>query len=730
MCKPIPTTISNTWLWVCLALAFCACSPEATGPIARFYHNLNAHYNGYFLARQLIDSVEYAIFLNRQDQYLHLLPVYPEVDSNQLKSFESVLKDAIRKAAFTIERHPNSRWTEHAYLVVGKARFYLREYENATNTFKYLNAQGKNPLVQDIALIELMRTYIMLGDLQSAEIVKNYLRKQGVAAEAQTPFYLVQAFFYQKTQDTLLAQKSLELALPQLKSNPYRARLHYLHGQLYQLSSNSKLARKAFEQVSKHRPDYLLSLMAKLQLLTLTDLRKTPYNKVERSFERLLRDEKNREYHGPIYYARAQYWLARQRPQQAKNDFSRAAQSAQDPLYKGYSYYQLAQLHYEQLRQYRTAKAYYDSTLQVLPKTESIYARLERRTKVLEQFVRHIETIELEDSLQLWAQKEKDLSPEAFDQQLTQALRQRVRQQIEAEEARQRAARQAQANMRSTSSLQEANQQTSTRWYFDDPITVARGRANFRQKWGNRPLSDHWRVASKANRYKADELFQSQIAQNSSQSAADPIMTQVNLLKTEFLQKLPRTEVQRRLSHSRIENALFNLGKIYHFQLLETQDADRTYRQLLDRYPDSQHKEEVFYLRYLLHKEKNPSLARQQLTQLQRLNPQSIYLKLIEDPNYYQKMQAQQQDVEALYRQAFQWYERQQYAKALEQIRILQEKYPENHIKDKSDFLVILCLRALNQPEWLSMAESFVQQYPNSELAKRGQQLIAQNRMP
>ncbi|NIK73480.1 tetratricopeptide (TPR) repeat protein [Thermonema lapsum] len=705
-----------------IGLLFWQCSPEATGPVARFYHNLNAHYNGYFLAKQSLDSVEYAIFRERQDHYLRLLPIYPEIDTNRLKRYETTLKDCIKKAAFAIERHPNSEWTDWAYLVVGKARFYLRDYNNAISTFKYLNAQSKNALVQDLALTELLRTYATIGEMQNAETVKNYLRQQGVEAGALKDFYLAQAFYYQKNKDTLRTLKSLELALPLLKSNSYRARLHYLQGQLYQQLNDPTQALHAFKEVQKHRPDYLLSLMARLQVLLLTDFRKVPYAKAEKQFERLLKDEKNLEYRGNIYYARAQYWLYRKRPESAKEDFSRATNLSQDPLYKAYGYLFLARLHYENLKQYRAAKAYYDSTLQFLPKEEPLYNNIQRRSKVLNQFVEYIETIELEDSLRTWAQKEKSMSPEAFDQELTQVLTRHVRKQIEEEEARKKA--QQQQSLQQGSTLQEAlNQQSNRTWYFDDPLAVAKGKSAFRQKWGNRALSDYWRVASKAASYPADESLQ---ASSTTNGTTDPVALQVNALKEEFLKKLPRTKEALAVSHQRTQNALFNLGKIYQFQLLETDAADRSYQDLLNRYPQNPFLEEVLYLRYLIYKDKNPALAQEQKQALKQKYPTSIYLKLIEHPDYYQKMQAKTAEVEALYHEAFLQYEQKQYANALEKLEQLQQQYPDSHLREKTDFLVILCKRALNQNEWQTLAERFLLAHPKSAFTKLVEQMLTQ----
>jgi len=47
-------------------------------------------------------------------------------------------------ASISIQRHPNSRWVNDNYLMVGLARLYACDYQNAILTFKYVNTKSQN----------------------------------------------------------------------------------------------------------------------------------------------------------------------------------------------------------------------------------------------------------------------------------------------------------------------------------------------------------------------------------------------------------------------------------------------------------------------------------------------------------------------------------------------------------------------------------------------------------
>lgn len=153
--------IRSLWLFCAGVLClFSQCHPEATGGMAKRYHNTTANYNGYFLSKNLLTEIENTLFQERKDNYNRILHVFPVIDTNQLKGLQKKTDEAVRRAAFAIERHPKSDWVGDCYVLVGKARFYLRDYANAITTYKYVNTQISKEESRQAALIELMRVYI------------------------------------------------------------------------------------------------------------------------------------------------------------------------------------------------------------------------------------------------------------------------------------------------------------------------------------------------------------------------------------------------------------------------------------------------------------------------------------------------------------------------------------------------------------------------------------------
>ena len=105
--------------------------------VAKLWHNTNAHYNGYFNAREIMD--ESLLLLNEQhlDNYNQRLEMFPflAVDNPTLVAEE--LDRAIEKVAIVVKKHPYSNWTDDSYLLVGQAQLIKQDYESAERTLNF-----------------------------------------------------------------------------------------------------------------------------------------------------------------------------------------------------------------------------------------------------------------------------------------------------------------------------------------------------------------------------------------------------------------------------------------------------------------------------------------------------------------------------------------------------------------------------------------------------------------
>ncbi len=106
--------------------------------LKRAYHNMNAHYNGYYNANVLINESIDKLNDVHQDNFNQILDVYTYSEVADAKPVYSDLDEAIKKSSIVITLHRPSKWVDDCYLNIGKSQFLKQDYETAEQTFLYL----------------------------------------------------------------------------------------------------------------------------------------------------------------------------------------------------------------------------------------------------------------------------------------------------------------------------------------------------------------------------------------------------------------------------------------------------------------------------------------------------------------------------------------------------------------------------------------------------------------
>ena len=196
-------------------------------PIGITYHNVTARYNAYFIAKERIKEIEQYIFDQQQWDYNQVLPIFPQYDTTTSKSLETQITDCIAKASLAIQRHPESRWEDDAYILVGKARLYGSEFPDAIETFKWVNTNGDDKNDQHLALIHLLRTFTEAGEYRNAVAVSDYLEKEELSDENLSFLALNKAYYYEVREDydnmiqfLVLAEENLHSLRVQIAPRP------------------------------------------------------------------------------------------------------------------------------------------------------------------------------------------------------------------------------------------------------------------------------------------------------------------------------------------------------------------------------------------------------------------------------------------------------------------------------------------------------------------------------
>ncbi|MCR5887805.1 tetratricopeptide repeat protein [Hymenobacter sp. J193] len=743
------TLLSRLLFWPLVALVLAAglagCASER-GPVGRAYQNVVARDNAYFLAREKMRTVEADLDKGRLNDYNRVLPLFPTIDSLTAVKLAGDMEDIIKKTSIPIQYHPGSDWTDDSYILVGKARYYKRELEDAVKTFKYVNTTSKDPHARHEALIWLMRTFLVLKEYESASAVSDILDKEQGTERNARALFMTRAEYHLRTDNPMLAIENLEKALPYITPKNEQSRTRYVLAQLYQEQGDDKKAYAQLNQILKRNPPYELDFYSKLMLGQVSDLNQNDRARLDKYFAKLLKDTKNKEYGDKIYYEMARLEYRQQRYPEALKLLEKSARvGGGNQAQKSYTYLLAGRINYENLQKYRAAAAYYDSTVQNLSRESPQYAAIAERSTILQDFAKQLTIVETQDSLQalarldtaalrvrLTAYAEAELAAKAAEEKRLAAQRER-------DDRRQTGT--GISNVRSGNPdidpFAFANSNTGAQWYFDNPTSLSTARSEFVRRWGDRPLQDNWRVTSVASASPAAarggnvpvSLAGNDATQVNAESAAAAALSpaqQVATLVAQYRQSIPLSSEQLEASNQLTEEALFSLGGIYGQQLREPARAAETYEKLLARFPGGKHTPEVYYSLFLQYQAAGDAKAEQYAQRLRQEYPTSSYARLVADPEFLRRMSVANAGVSVQLDSAFALYKKQEFKKTAKVLERTRKLYPESDYNDRIAYLgVLLALRTQSPATTKAQVAKFVKDYPNSALNTDAQTLLA-----
>jgi tetratricopeptide (TPR) repeat protein len=710
---------------ILVLLLISACSAEKTGPFHTAFHNTTAHYNAYYYSKEKIREVEQIIERGFEQDYNRILRLYPALDSNTAKQYKKDTDEAIKKASIAIERHPNSKWIDDSYMMVGLARLYDYDFVNATNTFKYINKVSKDHPTRHQALIYLMRTFTESGDYQNTVAVSDYLKKQKLNNENLKNLYLQNAYMYQIKGDYDKFVYNLTEAEPYLKKKDKRGRVYFIIGQVYQELGFESEAYRFYKKCLSTSPSYELDFYSRLNMAQVTELSsKSDVRNARKHFSKLLNDKKNRDFKDKIYFELAEFEFKQNNLPEAIGFFNESIQNGKNNRVKGESYLRLGQIYYDSIRNYETSKAYYDSALTTLPKDFENYEKLEERQKILTNFVEQIKTIQLQDSLLHLAKLDTALVRKTFEKL------------IEAEELakvadnkkKRRLARSASSDG-SPGIYDTGSSYGTSEWYFTNQSAIALGQNEFQRIWGNVKLEDNWRRSAKT--VVARQPISSELSEQaeSVEPVAAPVAkmdksTRINTM----LAAIPRTPDQQKTALKKIEDATFKLGDIYYFQLIEKLNAYNTFNKLINRFADSEYEPEALYKLYLLAKDLGLGTEEAYAQVLKSKYANSNYTKILINPNYLIESGVIAEQQKMIYRDAYDLFIDEEYDLA----RIKIEDALARAETSFSPTLEILRILTIGKTESIFQyqleLDNFIKKYPESDMKVYAEKLLASSR--
>ncbi|MEP1923193.1 MAG: methyltransferase [Ekhidna sp.] len=678
------------------------------------FHDLTAHYNAYFIANERVKEIEKDIFESQQWNYNKVLPIYAQFDTTKSNSLKTQIEDCIQKASISIQRHPNSKWEDDSYILVGLARHYASEFPDAIETFKYVNTHSENDNARHYALTELIRSFTEFNEYKNALAVTDYLLKEKLNKENTRRLHLNTAYLYQKKGDKSKMVGNLVKA-EELLSSHDKARINFIIGQTYHELGFESEAFRFYKKTLKNSPSYELEFYTKLYMAQVTELADaSDLKKIQKYFKSLLRDPKNVEYRDKIYYELAGFEMKNGNMNNAIDNYKLSVKySENNNRQKAYSYLSLGEIYYDSLKNFVLAKSYYDSTVSAMPQDEENFAAIKERQEILVDFVEQIVVIQQNDSLLHLSTLSEDSLLSMFTAKIEkERTKEKERKKKEKQAAINRARNISQSNgenLITTAAIGSV-------WYFDNPNALSKGRNEFIRKWGDREREDNWRRKNKAavSVSGEEEFLATDVSESTGENAAEESPEDE---ARKIMSSIPETDEEKQILLTEIEVALYNLGNIYNLRLEEDANAADSFEELLSRFPDTEYEAEVLYQLYLLYQDIDTNKSQEKGNILKRKYPETIYAKLVDNPNYREESFAISEQLKKLYKSLYAKYKGGSYQEVLTTADSVLSMHSDNEFSDNIALLKVLSVGQTEEDhKYQFELGEFMKKYPESEL--------------
>ncbi|HEX7410932.1 MAG TPA: hypothetical protein VF298_02205 [Bacteroidales bacterium] len=532
---------------ILLIAAAVACSTKKNVFTSRAYHNLSAHFNTYWNGNESLKDGVTDLGKSVRDNYTSILTVANYGTASDATRLNAAMDRAIAKASIVIQRHSmvfnkkeRVKWIDDSYMLIGKAYFYKHDFTAAKRTFDFVMREyNYNPIQYD-AMLWQTRTLLQQKKYSDAGSMLDLLESK---IETEKVPFIVKREIPLVYSDYFILQKNYSRAKDYLlngiilnKSKKLRARLYFILGQIADQENNQAMATEYYLKVIKSSPSYELAFNARINMANSFDINTGDKRTIEKSLTKMSKEFKNKDFRDQIYYALAQIAFKEKNDTLAIHYLRLSvAASVKNDFQKTTSALKLADIYFER-QNYRMAQAYYDSTMQFLPKDYPNYNELTAKTVTLTTLVTNLEIVHTEDSLQkLAALPEAELA-KVIDKMI-EAIK-KADQLKKEKEAQEQLDGTMGGNLVKT--IENPSQLGSGGWYFYNTSAMSFGYTEFLKKWGRRKLEDNWRLSNKRPVY-TDETVATKVTSDSTKSDSTKAFSTDPRSRKTYLQNIPLT---------------------------------------------------------------------------------------------------------------------------------------------------------------------------------------------
>lgn len=426
---------------------------------------------------------------------------------------------AIQLHGMNIDGKEKNPQIDEAYLLLGKARYFDQRFVPALAAFN--NILNKYPTSDKINQVKIWREKASIrldNNTGAIKKLKRLLYEEDLEDQdlADAKAALAQAYINLEHKDSALVELGVAAASTKLKNE--KARYHYIRGQLYNEFGKKDSANLEFDAIIDMHRQIPRSYYINAHIEKSNNFDAANGNLIE--FQEYLTDlEENREnrpFLEKIYYRIAEFHRANTSDSLSEAYYNKSLRKiTSDKYLKSVNYETLGNMYFDR-NVYKTAGAYYDSTMTAMVQNSKPFRIIKRKRENLDDVIYYEGIAQTNDSIlhiiSLPKEEQIAIYTEYAEQLRLKALEEK--EQREAALAKQKntvASANTNADSRMMSAMggpPGASRRGPTTgggnssFYFYNPTTVAYGKNEFLKLWGDRKLQDNWRLSDQRSDLK------------------------------------------------------------------------------------------------------------------------------------------------------------------------------------------------------------------------------------
>ena len=709
-------------------MILCSCSTQKNTWATRSFHQTKVKYNILYNGNVAYEDGLKAIRDANTDDYTQILNLYPVSNHKAAEASSSQMDKTIEKCRKCIKLHsikskpkrdpkkasdPKYKlWLKSeefnanmglAWIRLGEAEFHKGDFLGAVSTFNYIINHYSND-ADMIAQCQLWiaRAYAEMGWQYEAEDMLQRVNIDALTKKHARLYSAVKADVLLKGGHHHEAIPFVKIAIPYEKRKLYRPRFAYVLGRLYELENNKSEATDAYKTVVRLAPPTEMEFNARVRIAEMGG------KNAIRQLRSMTRQSKYQDRLDQLYGAMGNIYLAQKDTAAALEMYEKAiAESTQAGMAKASVLVRAGDIYYE-IRAYEQAQPCYREAVTILSMEHPDYARIQKRSEVLDELVVAYNQAQLQDSLQALSQKTEEEQRAIVDRIIADLIEAEKADSLkQVQEARDIMLGRKGGEPRSvnTANMLGGGGQQNAEWYFYNPQLIRQGQQEWRRRWGNRPLEDNWRrqnkqvVAAYPEEMMATEGTDTLAIATDSVSRPAPMETDIH--KPEYyLQQIPRTPQDFAACDSLWREAMIALYYIYRDKVEDEALAEETLHELVERFTGHPSLDGIF---------------------------EDLKLRALRnDEAYIASMRRMLAEQDSLYAATYTAYTKGEYAQVKANKRYADTEFPQSELMPRFLFLnAVSVARTEGQTAFIAELQELVNRYPTSELGSMAKDMLA-----